>query len=79
METMTWNTSRTAALKKHIEIMLSNEDRERVKDNYDIYDLIEVLDLSVEEFIDAFDYLIYENKEIMEKIGYVNGAGEDRD
>lgn len=50
--------------------MLSNEDRERIKDQFDIYDLIEVLDLSVEEFIDAFDFKLSECEEVLIKIGY---------
>lgn len=53
------------------EMLLSNEDRERIKDQYDIYDLIEVLDLSIEEFIDAFDFKLIDCPEVMEKIGYV--------
>jgi len=49
---------------------LSSEDRDLIKDHYDIYDLIELLDVSVEEFIDAFDFKILESEEILEKIGY---------
>jgi hypothetical protein len=55
-------------------VILSNEERERIKDTHDIYDLIESLGLSVEEFIDAFDYLIADNEEIMEKIGGREGS-----
>jgi len=49
--------------------MLTNEERELVKDLYDIYDLIEILDISVDEFIDAFDFKIDENEAIREKLG----------
>lgn len=48
--------------------VLTNEDRERIKDQYDIYDLIEVLDLSIEEFIDVFDFKLIDCHEVMEKI-----------
>lgn len=57
--------------------MLSNEDRERIKDQFDIYDLVEVLDLPIDDFINAFDYLIVDNLEIMEKIGYGDLADEE--
>ena len=49
-------------------VSLSSEDRERIKDQFDIYDLLEELDVSVDEFIDAFDYKIVENEEIMVRI-----------
>lgn len=52
-------------------VSLSSEDRERIKDQFDIYDLLEELDVSVDEFIDAFDYKIVENDEIMSRIGEV--------
>ena len=48
--------------------MLTNEERELIKDRYDIYDLIEILDISVEEFIDAFDFKIDENEQIRENL-----------
>lgn len=50
---------------------MSSEDRERIKDQFDIYDLLEELDVSVDEFIDAFDFKIVENAEIMSRIGEV--------
>lgn len=49
--------------------MLTSEERELIKDNFDIYDLIEELDISIEEFIDAFDTLIEDNDNIMSRIG----------
>ena len=49
-------------------VSLSSEDRERIKDQFDIYDLLEELDVSVDEFIDAFDFKIVENAEIMSRI-----------
>jgi len=49
-------------------VSLSSEDRERIKDQFDIYDLLEELDVSVDEFIDAFDFKIVENAEIMARI-----------
>lgn len=49
-------------------VSLSSEDRERIKDQFDIYDLLEELDVSVDEFIDAFDFKIVENVEIMSRI-----------
>lgn len=49
-------------------VNLSSEDRERIKDQFDIYDLLEELDVSVDEFIDAFDFKIVENAEIMARI-----------
>lgn len=52
-------------------VNLSSEDRERIKDQFDIYDLLEELDVSVDEFIDAFDFKIVENAEIMSRIGEV--------
>ena len=51
-------------------VNLSSEDRERIKDLFDIYDLLEELDLTIDEFIDAFDYKISECSEIMNRIGY---------
>ena len=48
--------------------MLTNEERELIKDTFDIYDLIEELGLSVEEIIDAFDTQIEDNEYIMERI-----------
>jgi hypothetical protein len=50
--------------------MLSNEDRERLVDLFDIYDLVEKLDLKAAEIIDAFDFKIEENAELLEAIGY---------
>ena len=50
------------------EMLLSNEERQRIVDLFDIYDLIELLDLDVEEFIDAFDFKIVECEEIMRKV-----------
>lgn len=52
-------------------VSLSSEDRERIKDQFDIYDLLEELDVSVDEFIDAFDFKIVENAEIMVRISEV--------
>lgn len=58
-------------------VNLSSEDRERIKDLFDIYDLLEELNLTIDEFIDAFDYKISECEEIMDKIGY--GEVEDQE
>lgn len=60
------------------EMLISNEERQRITDLFDIYDLLEELDISVEEFIDAFDYKIVECNEIMEKVGeYPRGQDEE--
>lgn len=48
--------------------MLTNEERELIKDNFDIYDLIEELAITTEELIDAFDTLIEDNQFIMDRI-----------
>ena len=49
-------------------MLLSSEEYMHLVDQYDVYDLIEALDLNVQHIIDAFDYLIVENEEIMDKI-----------
>jgi Ca2+-binding EF-hand superfamily protein len=41
---------------------------ERLRENFDVYDLVEMLNLSVNDLIDAFDYLIEENEEILDRI-----------
>ena len=58
-------------------VNLSSEERERIKDQFDIYDLLEELDVSVDEFIDAFDFKIVENAEIMARINEV--TDEDKE
>jgi antitoxin component of RelBE/YafQ-DinJ toxin-antitoxin module len=49
--------------------LLSFEDIERLQENFDVYDLVEMLGLTVDDLIDAFDYKIIENEEICERIG----------
>lgn len=58
--------------------MLRNDEIERIKDNFDIYDLLEELDISIDEFIDAFDFKIVINHEIMNRIsGELNDEYRD--
>lgn len=58
--------------------MITNEERERIIDQFDIYDLVELLDISVGEFIDVFDFKIVECDEIMEKVNeFAGGAREE--
>ncbi len=61
-----------------VEVLISNEERQRITDLFDIYDLLEELDISIDEFIDAFDFKIIESVSIMEKIGeYAGGQAEE--
>lgn len=48
--------------------MLSNEERQRLNDLFDVYDLVEVLDLQAIDIIEAFEDRIELNEEVMEKI-----------
>lgn len=48
--------------------MLTNEERERIKDQFTIYDLLEELDITMDDFIDHFDWLIEDTEEIMTRI-----------
>lgn len=49
-------------------MILSLVDIERLKEAYDVYDLLELLDLSIDDLIDAFDYKIIDSEEILERI-----------
>lgn len=49
-------------------MLLSVNEMERLRENFDVYDLVESLDLTVDDLIDAFDYKIVENEEILERI-----------
>ncbi len=49
-------------------MLLSNEDVERIKEAYDVYDLVELLDLTASDIIEAFDFKIAENETIVERI-----------
>jgi hypothetical protein len=53
--------------------MLSSEERQLLMDKFDVYDLVEALDLSSAEIIDAFDFKIVDNPELMESIGVTEG------
>lgn len=48
--------------------MLTDKERVEIAEVFDIYDLVEMLDLTIEEFIDVFDYLIVDCNEIMNKV-----------
>jgi hypothetical protein len=50
---------------------LEYEERLRVQELFDVYDLIEVLDLSVLDILDAFEEKIEGNVEVLEKIGSI--------
>jgi hypothetical protein len=49
--------------------VLSNETVRRLVETYDVYDLIEILSITASDIVDAFDYMILENEEILERIG----------
>lgn len=49
-------------------MLLSMNDIERLQENFDVYDLVEMLNLTVDDLIDAFDFKIIENEEILERI-----------
>lgn len=48
--------------------LLSFNEMERLRENFDVYDLVEMLGLTVDDLIDAFDFKIVENGEILERI-----------
>lgn len=48
---------------------LEFEERNRIQDLFDVYDLVELLGLSAEDIIEAFEERIEVNKDILEKIG----------
>lgn len=48
---------------------LSYEEQARIQDLFDVYDLVEILDLSVEDVLVAFEDKIEGNVDLMEKIG----------
>ena len=52
---------------------LSNTERQLILDMFDVYDLVEMLGLTAEELIDAFDFKVLDNVEIMEAIGVTEG------
>lgn len=54
--------------KKSVTALLTTSEMERLRENFDVYDLVEMLNLSVNDLIDAFDYLIEENEEILDRI-----------
>ena len=60
-------------------MMLSCEDRQLLEDKYDVYDLVEALGLTAVDIIDAFDYKIVDNSELMESIGVTQGNEADPD
>ena len=49
--------------------LLSSEDIIRLQESFDVYDLVEMLGLTADDLIDAFDFKIVENDEILERIG----------
>lgn len=49
--------------------MLTSEERHRVWDRYDVYDLVELLNLDAADIVEAFDDLVEDNLEIMREIG----------
>lgn len=48
---------------------INHEERQKLQDLFDVYDLIEILDLEASDIIDSFEDQIEANVEIMERIG----------
>lgn len=52
-------------------MQLSYAEQIKVEENFDVYDLVEALDLSTQDIIEAFDDKIVDNKDVMRKIGSI--------
>jgi hypothetical protein len=48
---------------------LEYEERLRIEEFFDVYDLVEILDLSIRDLIEAFEDKLEQNAEVLEKIG----------
>lgn len=53
--------------------MSRNELRERIKDRYDISDLLDFLDIDIDEFLDYYYEDLMNNPDFLEEIGFNAG------
>lgn len=51
---------------------LDFEERLRIEENYDVYDLVEALDLTIGDLLEAFEDKIEGNLEILRHIGSID-------
>jgi hypothetical protein len=58
---------------------LSHVERERIFDFYDVYDLVEILDLSVKDIVYMFEEKIEDCEEIMERVSETQVDSDESD